>query len=580
MADAVEGRHLEVTLNERTCTPVASATSGRGSAVSRPVAWPLLVVLALVPLVFLGIFFAWPVAAMAWRGISGDGGLDLAGAWQVLTRPRTLRVLWFTLWMAALATACSVALGLPVAHALYRLRVPLAGVWRAVVVLPFVLPTVVVGVAFRSLFAAGGLLEGLGWDGTWQPVLLAMVFFNVSVVVRTVGPMWASLDPRTGQAAAGLGASPVEVFRTVTWPAIRPAVVSAATVVFLFCSTAFGIVLMLGGLRYATLETEIYSLTVDFLDLRAAAVLSTVQFVLVALLLFAAERARTGLRRNDVVVRRGVAVADEPRRITRADAPALAVTVLVLLLVLTPLITLVVRSVRDNDGWSLTHYRALGGELDALGALNMSWRIALDAALLALVLGVCVAVVVAWRAATPRGRRIVAALDGVFMLPLGVSAVTVGFGFLLTLDRPPLDLRSSPVLIPIAQATVALPLVVRTLVPVLRSLDPRAREAASALGAGPVRAWMTADLPHLWRPFVAAAGFALAVSLGEFGATAFLAQPESPTLPVLIYQLLGRPGAGNFGAAMAASVVLAAATALVMAGVERIGGAAAGRMDR
>ena len=556
--------------------PAARARAGTSS-------FPRVLVLALlaaVPLVFLGIFFAWPVLAMAVRGVTGDGGgADLAGAWDVVTRPRTLRVLWFTLWMAALATLCSVALGLPVAHVLYRLRVPLAGLWRALVVLPFVLPTVVVGVAFRSLFAPGGPLAALGWDGTWQPVLLAMVFFNISVVVRTVGPMWASLDPRTAQAAAGLGASPAQVFRTVTWPALRPAVVSAATVVFLFCSTAFGIVLMLGGLRYATLETEIYSLTVEFLDLRAAAVLSTVQFVLVALLLLGAERARSGLRRSDSVVRRGVAVADEPRRVTRSDAPALAATLFALALVVTPLFTLVLRSLRDGDGWSLVHYRALGGELAALAALSVSWRIALDAALLALALGVMVSVVVSWRARTPRGRRVIAGLDAAFMLPLGVSAVTVGFGFLLTLDRPPLDLRSSPILIPIAQATVALPLVVRTLVPVLRSLDPRSREAAAALGASPLRAWMTADLPHLWRPFVAAAGFALAVSLGEFGATAFLAQPESPTLPVLIYQLLGRPGAGNFGAAMAASVLLATVTALVMAAVERIGGSAAGRMD-
>ena len=261
-------------------------------------------------------------------------------------------------------------------------------------------------------------------------------------------------------------------------------------------------------------------------------------------------------------MRRGVAVADEPRRVTRSDAPALAATLFALALVVTPLFTLVLRSLRDGDGWSLVHYRALGGELAALAALSVSWRIALDAALLALALGVMVSVVVSWRARTPRGRRVIAGLDAAFMLPLGVSAVTVGFGFLLTLDRPPLDLRSSPILIPIAQATVALPLVVRTLVPVLRSLDPRSREAAAALGASPLRAWMTA-----------------AVSLGEFGATAFLAQPESPTLPVLIYQLLGRPGAGNFGAAMAASVLLATVTALVMAAVERIGGSAAGRMD-
>ena len=531
--------------------------------------------LAVVPLVFLAIFFAWPVAAMAVRGLAPGRHVDLGGFTDVLTRPRILRVLWFTVWMAALATACSVVLGVPVAHALYRLRVPGAGVWRALVVLPFVMPTVVVGVAFRSLFADGGPLAWLGWDGSWQPVLLAMVFFNVSVVVRTVGPMWASLDPRTAESAAALGASPREVFRTVTWPQLRPAVVSAASVVFLFCSTAFGIVLMLGGLRYSTLETEIYSLTVEFLDLRAAAVLSVTQFVLVAALLVVSERSRIG--RHDERVRRGVTQQTALRRPGRGDVAALTLTAAVGALILAPLVTLLVRSLRSDGGWTVQHYRGLG-DLGVVSALSQSWRIAIDAALLALVLGVCVSVVVSWRAASPTGRRVVRLLDAAFMLPLGVSAVTVGFGFLITLDRPPLDLRSSSALIPIAQAMVALPLVVRTLTPVLRSLDPRPREAAAALGASPVRAWMTADLPVLWRPFVAAAGFALAVSLGEFGATAFLAQPDSPTLPVVIYQLIGRPGDANFGGAMAASVVLAAVTGLVMVSVDKIGGAAAGRM--
>ena len=75
------------------------------------------------------------------------------------------------------------------------------------------------------------------------------------------------------------------------------------------------------------------------------------------------------------------------------------------------------------------------------------------------------------------------------MLPLGVSAVTLGFGFLITLDRPPLDLRDSPLLVPIAQALVALPLVVRTLAPVLAGIDDRQRQAAASLGAGPLRAF-------------------------------------------------------------------------------------------
>jgi thiamine transport system permease protein len=149
--------------------------------------------------------------------------------------------------------------------------------------------------------------------------------------------------------------------------------------------------------------------------------------------------------------------------------------------------------------------------------------------------------------------------------------VTLGFGFLITLDRPPLDLRDSPLLVPVAQALVALPLVVRTLVPVLTGIDDRQRQAAASLGAGPLRAFATVDLPLVRRPLVAAAGFAFAVSLGEFGATSFLARDEHPTLPVVIYQLIGRPGDENFGMALAASVVLAAATALVVLVVDRLG---------
>jgi thiamine transport system permease protein len=163
-----------------------------------------------------------------------------------------------------------------------------------------------------------------------------------------------------------------------------------------------------------------------------------------------------------------------------------------------------------------------------------------------------------------------AAFDGAFMLPLGVSAVTLGFGLLVTLDGPPLDLGGSPWLVPLAQALVALPLVVRTVAPVLRGVAQRQRDAAATLGAGPVRVFLTVDLAAAWRPVLAAAGFAFAVSLGEFGATSFLARPQSPTLPVLIYQLLGRPEPDSFGTALAASVVLGAFTAGVMVAVERL----------
>jgi thiamine transport system permease protein len=230
--------------------------------------------LAALPLLVLVVFFALPVAGMVGRGFFVDGSLDVAGVVEILGRGRVHRVLWFTLWSSALATAVTLLLGLPMAYVLHRLSFPGRRLLRACVLVPFVLPTVVVGVAFRTLLADSGPLGALHLDGTPVAIVAAMVFFNLAVVVRTVGALWEGLDRRREEAAAALGASPLQVLRTVTLPALVPGLASAASVVFLFCATSFGVVLTLGGLRYATVETEIYLLTTQFLDLRAASALS------------------------------------------------------------------------------------------------------------------------------------------------------------------------------------------------------------------------------------------------------------------------------------------------------------------
>lgn len=528
------------------------------------------VLLALVPVAVVTVFFVLPVGAMLQRGLWPEGRFEPGAVLEVLQRPRTGRVVWFTVWTSTVATAIAVALGLPAAYVLHRLRFPGRSVVRAALLVPFVLPTVVVGLAVRELIAPAGVLGFLGLDGTAAAIVIGLVFFNVAVVIRTVGVAWESLDRRPAEAAAALGATPGQVFRTVTFPALRPAIVSAASVVFLFCATAFGVVLILGGVRYSSVETEIYLLTADLLDLPAAAALSLVQMLAVVLLLVVVGRLRAV---PDPTVRRSVAPAARPQW---RDAPAVVVTLLTLAAVALPVLALVVGSFRRDDAWSLDHYRALSGSADGLfqvsiaDALGASLRIAVDATWMSLLLGLVVAFVVTRRVRSRTGRRARAALDGFFMLPLGVSAVTLGFGFLIALDEPPLDLRSSPLLVPIAQALVALPIVVRTLVPVLAGIDDRQRQAAASLGAGPVRTLLTVDLAVVARPVLAAAGFAFAVSLGEFGATSFIVRPAEPTLPVVIYRLLGHPGPLNHGTALAASVVLAAVTAAVILVVERL----------
>jgi len=527
--------------------------------------------LAVVPVAVLLVFFVVPVSGMVERGFRTDGHWDPVGVLDVLGRDYVRRAIWFTVWTSASATAISVALGLPAAYALYRLTFPGGRLLRAALLVPFVLPTVVVGVAFRELLRAGGPLGFLGLDGTPGAILAGMVFFNVAVVIRAVGAAWESLDRRPAEAAAALGAPPFRVFRTVTWPALRPAVISSASVVFLFCASAFGIVLTLGGLRYSSVETQIYLLTTDLLDLQGASALSIVQLLAVTVLLVLAARLR---RVADPTAARSVA---RPRRPLVSDAPALAVTALLVVLVALPLATLLVGSLRVDGGWSLADYHRLASPgaddllvVPVLQSLWISLRTALGAMALSLTLGLSISLVVTRRMGTRGERRVLAVLDGLFMLPLGVSAVTLGFGLLVTLDRAPFDFRSAPWLVAVAQALVALPLVVRTLAPVLLGIDDRQRQAAASLGAGPLRRALVVDVPVMARPLLAAAGFAFATSLGEFGATSFLARPESPTLPVVIYRLLGRPGADNYGTALAASVVLAAVTALVVLLVDRL----------
>ncbi|MBZ5734836.1 ABC transporter permease subunit [Nocardioides sp. TRM66260-LWL] len=534
---------------------------------------PGLLALAVLPTAVLVVLFVVPVAGMLGRGVVVDGRPDLGGVLEVLGRPRVHRVLWFTVWSSGLATIVAVLLGVPAAFVAHRLRFPGRSLVRLLLLVPFVLPTVVVGVAFRQLVGEGGPLGGLGLDGSAAAIVAGLVFFNVSVVVRGVGAAWAGLDPRPAQAAAALGASPRQVLTTVTLPALRPAIVSSASVVFLFCATAFGIVLTLGGLRYSSVETEIYLLTTQLLDLRAAAALSLLQIASVVALLLVAARARPA----DATGRGSDAPRLRPRRIVAADVPALVVTAAVLTLVVAPLAMLVIGSLRVDGAWSLAAYRALdttgGGNalvVPVTTAVQISLRTAVDATWMALLLGLLVSVAVTRRSRGRAERRVRTVLDGLFMLPLGVSAVTLGFGLLITLSRPPLDLRDSPLLVPLAQALVALPLVVRTLAPLLGGIDDRQRQAAASMGADPVRAWLSVELPVIARPLLAVAGLAFAVSLGEFGATSFLARDARPTLPVVIVRLLGRPGGLNYEMALAASVVLAATTALVMLAIERL----------
>jgi thiamine transport system permease protein len=526
------------------------------------------VLLAGMPLAYLAVFYFYPLIKIFIVSFMPDEAWGPGNLKKLVSSGIYLRTLWFTTWQAAVSTVLTLLLALPGAYVFARYQFRGKELLRSFTTVPFVLPTVVVAAAFHALLGPHGLVNAalMKWfhltsppvalDQTIALILIAHVFYNYTVVVRIVGGYWSRLEPGLTESAKMLGASPGKAFMKVTLPLLSPAILAASLLVFIFCFSSFGVILILGGPRFATIEVEIYRQAIHLFNLPMAAALSLVQI----LFTFTVMWVYTRLQRS-----RSMALKPESRAVTQKKIDAVEdrlmlvanVGFMILFLGL-PMVSLIIQSVTTETGVSLGFYRTLFENatesvffVPPADAVFYSLGFSLAALLIALTVGVPAAVFLAGPA-----NRVRSVLDPLFMLPLSTSAVTLGFGFILALDKPPLNLRTSPLLVPLAHTLVAFPFVVRSLLPALRSIPPKLRESAAVLGAGPWKVWQTVDLPILGRALVVAAVFAFTISLGEFGATVFVARPQTPTMPLAIYRFLGQPGAVNYGQAMAMSSIL------------------------
>jgi thiamine transport system permease protein len=550
--------------------------------------WPYVRLLYWLPLLFFVLFYFYPLGTILGVSFVEDGRVQLGALRELFSTSYYLQVLWFTFWQALVSTALVLLLAFPGAYVFTRYRFRGKTTLRTISTLPFVLPTVVVANAFLALLGPNSVLNTwlmdllnldqppLAFQYTVWAILLAHVFYNYSVALRMISGAWENLGPELSQAAQMLGASPLRAFRKVTLPLLRPAILAAAVLVFIFCFTSFGVVLILGGPRYATLEVEIYRQAVNLFNLPVAAALSTLQIIFTFVLMWL--YTRTQARQSQALKLRSAGTIEQPIR-TTTDRLLVYGNLLVMLLLLgLPLGALVLRSLRGANGFTLRFYQELFvNRQDSLffvppaEAIVNSVAFAFATVLMAVSLGLISAWLLAGDAADmsyveenrhgsgffARLRaRIQPWLDPVFMLPLATSAVTLGFGFILALNKPPLNLRRSIILVPIAHTLVAIPFVIRSLLPAIRRINPRLREAATMLGADVTAVRLHVDWPLIRRALLVGAVFAFTISMGEFGATVFIARPQTPTMPVAIYRFLGQPGALNYGQALAMSVLL------------------------
>lgn len=522
-----------------------------------------------LPLAFLAAFYFYPLAAILQTSFAAGGG----GFAELFTDVYYARVLAFTFFQAALSTLLTLIAALPAAYIFARYAFRGASVLRALTTIPFLMPTIVVAAAFSALFGPRGslnlaLMQIFQLDvppiqilNTVTIILLAHTFYNFTIVLRIVGGFWANLDPQIENAARVLGANRARTFWRITLPLIAPAIVAAALLIFIFNFTSFGVILILGGARLATLEVEIYRQTVNLFNLPLAAALSILQLVCTFTLMLVYTRLQA--QRAQPLRLRPQAIVKRTLQTTREKILVGCYLAAMLIFLLTPLVAIIGASFEDGIGYYaelLINRRGSITFVPPIEAVRNSLFFAGVTIALAVSLGLIAAYAIAGK------NRAARLLDPMFMLPLGTSAVTLGFGYLIGLG----NLRTSILLVPIAHTLVAFPFVVRAILPILRSIQPRLREAAQTLGASPARVWREIDLPIITRAVVVGAVFAFTVSMGEFGATMLVARPDLPTLPMAIYRFLGQPGLANVGQAFALSTILMLVSALGILAAEKI----------
>ncbi|MBC2705944.1 iron ABC transporter permease [Desulfobacula sp.] len=519
----------------------------------------------LVPICFFLVFYFYPLSGIFIKSFFQKGKIDLFFLDQVFASPRMLKIIWFTFWQAGLSTLLTLICALPCAFVLSHYAFKGKKIIKILASIPFVLPAIVVAVALQACFGKNGFFFGLKLEHPLALILLAHVFYNFSVMLRIITGFWSSLQGRIREAAIVLGANPWQVFLTITLPLLKPAIFAASTLVFIFCFSSFGIILILGGPGFSTIEAEIYRQAAHLFNLPLASFLSLIQIGFTFALMwiytsFTKRAARFSPDAEQANLRKPVLLWEKMM--------IASVIIFIIGLCVVPLLALVMQSLTHNNQLSFIFYKALFENpsdsifyIPPVHAIKYSFLFAGSALVIAVITGVCAAFFIRF-CDRKIDNKLTSFFDPIFMLPLSTSAVTLGFGIIITLDKPPLNLRTSIFLIPIVHALVGFPFVLRSILPALRSIPEQLTDAASMLGASPLKIFKAIDLPLISKALVAGAIFAFTISLGEFGATIFTARPETPTIPVAIYRFLGQPGAMNYGQAMAISTLLMIVTAI------------------
>ncbi|USH00896.1 iron ABC transporter permease [Thermococcus argininiproducens] len=532
-------------------------------------------VILVFPLAFLVLFFYFPLTSILKEGL-WENGFTLRYILQVLSNSYHRRVIFFTFWQALASTLLTLLLGFPGAYIFAKYEFPGKGILKAILTVPFVMPSIMVALGFILLFGRVGIItqilgRDLGILYSWKAIILAHAFYNFPVVVRMVSSLWQRINPHYEEAAISLGARGFTLFRKVTLPMLMPAIFASSMLTFVFCFLSFSIPLILGGYQYATIEVDIFTSIMTLLDFKTGAALAIIQIFLslIFMYLYLKSLDLYAKAEKQKVFREPVYLTFK-KLISVRGLLIIFYSLVVFLFILSPLLAVIYHSFTYGGGFTLEWYKRVFSPeynpifgANSITAIRNSLLFGFSAVVLSTLLALSIAYIMyRWRF---KGKNF---FDAIVMLPLASSAITLGLGYIRAFHKPPLEFLGTWYLIVFAHTIIAYPFVLRSVSTSLKKINPNLKEAAMSLGVNELGAFLKVELPLAFGGIIVGAIFAFAMSIAELGATYMIYRPEYTTITIAIYRFLG---SRQLGPASAMSVLLILVSTIAFIVIERTG---------
>ena len=488
-----------------------------------------------------------------------------------------LKLFLVTFYQAFLSTVASLFIGLPAAFILYQINFSGRRVLLTFCTIPFILPVVVVALSFRDLFSNTGLISQLLGFSSMQfnqsiwIIIIAHAYYNMSIIIRIVGPYWEKISMQFEEASNLLGAKDLQKMFYVYLPLLMPVIFAASMLVFLFCFTSFGLILILGTSGFDTLELVIYRLTNGLYGLQEAVILSLLQIIFCTIIFIIYSKAIQSSR-LDFVSHISVNKNFRELKVFKKIA-ALVFLCFISIFSIMPIAILFVRAFTfpGIQNFSMQNFIQIFTNTG-----NLSYIYPLDAILnsLTLALGTSfVVMLIGFFAAffiESQKRFLKRIFDILFLLPIIVPVITLSLGIIITFNHSFFDLRHSVILIFIVHILLGLPFAYYLSLLAIASVSRQIKEASLLLGCAKKILWYKIYLPLVRNYLLTGIIFSFAISLGEFGSVSMLRGSNFYTIPLVIYQYLNRPGAYFLGSGYALSVILVVISFITFYSIERL----------